>query len=309
LLSVLSLNPYVETQIASPGTPVSPTADVAIYEGVNLPAEPTTNSIWFLRGPSPSNKRSLRIMDWNAQHLVTRWVRTHDVSVRNPTAITLQPSDVVLAYTEGNPPAPAIVAREQNGHRILIVGFDPHESNFTLESAFPLLMAGGMEWMTHAVDESAASLSTGELDIPGPLTRIISPSGREVPFARKGSDEHLLASEVGIYRVVVPNGETNLAINAPLLPDQQMKPTSDEAAGVEREPLRPESWDLWRWLVLLAMVALWIEWRLYYSSRERQRVDEIQEAFGHASTRNADSMLEEPEFRESQYTEKSLHRG
>jgi len=94
-----------------------------------------------------------------------------------------------------------------------------------------------------------------------------------------------------------------------LLPDQQMKPTSDEAAGVEREPLRPESWDLWRWLVLLAMVALWIEWRLYYSSRERQRVDEIQEAFGHASTRNADSMLEEPEFRESQYTEKSLHRG
>jgi len=305
LLSALSLNPYVDPQISAPGTPVSSTTDVAIYEGSNLPAETASNSIWFLRGPSPSNKRSLRITDWNAQHPVTRWVRTHDVSVRNPATITLQPSDVVLASTEGNPPAPAIVAREQNGHRILIIGFDPHESNFTLESAFPLLMAGGMEWMTHAVDESADSLSTGELDIPGPVTRIISPFGREVPFARKGPDVHLLASEVGTYRVVAPSGETNLAINAPLLPDQQMKPNAGEAAGAEREPLRPESWDLWRWLVLLAMLALWMEWRLYYSSRERQRVAEIREPSGDGSKRYADPALGEPEFHDSQYVAKS----
>jgi len=34
------------------------------------------------------------------------------------------------------------------------------------------------------VDESADSLSTGELDLPGPAARIIAPSGKEVSFAR-----------------------------------------------------------------------------------------------------------------------------
>ena len=34
---------------------------------------------------------------------------------------------------------------------------------------------------------------------------------------------------------------------------------------------------MWRWLVLLAIVALWLEWLLYYSARERQRVAEVRE--------------------------------
>ena len=309
LLSVLSLNPYVETQMLSPGIPVPASADVTIYQGTSLPVEPASNSICFLRGASGSNTRSLRITDWNSQHTVTRWIRTRDVSVRNPANIVLQPADTVLAYTEGNPPAPAIVAREQNGRRMLIVGFDPHESNFTLESAFPLLMAGGLEWMTHSVDESADSLSTGELDIPGPVTRILSPSGREVPFARKGSEAHLLASETGIYRVVAPSGETNLAINAPLLPGQQLIAAPNEAARAEREPLRPEAWDLWRWLVALAMVMLWVEWRLYYSSRERQRNAEIRENSGEDSTRNVSAAPEEGEFGDSNYAAKISYRG
>src|SRR5258708_28574256 len=130
---------------------------------------------------------------------------------------------------------------------MLIIGFGPRDSNFPLESAFPLLMAGGMEWMTHAVEESAESHSTGELDIPGQVTRIVSPSGRDVAFARKGSEEHLLALEAGVYRVVAPGGETNLAVNAPLLPARKMNVTPTEAAGIAGEPLQPESWDLWRW--------------------------------------------------------------
>jgi hypothetical protein len=316
LLSVLSINPFVQVQVAAPGMAVSPSPDVAIYEGASLPVEPAFNSIWFLRGPSASNSRSLRVTDWNAQHPVTRWVRTHDVSVRNPATITLQPADTVLAYTEGNPPAPLVVAREQNGHRMLIIGFDgfdPHISNFTLESAFPLLLAGGMEWMTHSVDEAADSLSTGVLDIPGPVTRIISPSGQEVPFAHKGLDAHLLTLETGIYRVLAPGGETNLAVNAPLLPAQRMKATFDEAAGVEREPLRPESWDLWRWLVLLAIVVLWLEWRLYYSSRERQRVDEAAETYEGDSTQNQNMDMEieegwESGRRDSNYASKISYR-
>ena len=106
--------------------------------------------------------------------------------MRNPATLTGSARRYRIGYAEGNPPAPLILAREQNGHRLLIVGFDPHDSNFPLESAFPLLMAGAMEWMTHSVEEAAESHFTGELDLPGPATRIIAPSGKDVPLRARG---------------------------------------------------------------------------------------------------------------------------
>jgi hypothetical protein len=282
LLSVLSSNPYVETQVVLPGMPLQSLPDVAIYQGTSLPAEPAFNSIYFLAGPSAS--RSVRVTQWNAQHPATRWVRSHDISVRNPASLTALPTDAVLAYTDETPPKPLILAREQNGHRLLIVGFDPHNSNFPMESAFPLLMAGGMEWMTHSVDEAADSVSTGELDLPGSVTRVIAPSGRDVPFARTGSGVHLLALETGMYRVVTPSGETTIAINTPLLPAQRLDATPAETAGIESEPRQIIGSDLWRWPVLFAIVALWLEWWLYYSSRERQRTVELPETAGDFSS-------------------------
>lgn len=280
LLSVLSSNPYVQAQIFPPELSANISPDVAIYEGVNLPAQPAFNSIWFLSGPPVAGSRPLRVTGWNSLHPATRWVRTHDVSVRNPAALRVEPGDTVLAYTEGDPPAPLILAREKDGRRILIIGFNPHDSNFPLESAFPLLMAGSVEWMTHSVDEVADSLSSGEIDLPGPATKIVAPSGREVPFARKGADVHLLASETGMYKIVGPSGETSIAVNPPPLPAQRVQLTAAEAAEVEGEPLPPANWNMWRWLVLLAIVALWLEWWLYYAARERQRAAEVRESPG-----------------------------
>jgi Ca-activated chloride channel homolog len=230
LLSVLSSNPYVQAQILPSELSANISPDVAIYQGVSMPSQPDFNSIWFLSGAAVAGSRPVRVTGWNPQHPVTRWVRTRDISVRNPAALKVQPGDTVLASTEGDPPAPLILAREQDGRRILIIGFNPHDSNFPLESAFPLLMAGSVEWMTHSVDEVADSLSTGELDLPGPATKIVAPSGKEVPFARKGADIHLLALETGTYRIVSPSGETSVAVNPPALPAQRLQLTPAEAA-------------------------------------------------------------------------------
>jgi hypothetical protein len=160
-------------------------------------------------------------------------------------------------------------------------------------------MAGGMEWMTHSVEEAADSRSTGELDLPGPATRIVAPSGKEVSFVRKGSEIHLLALETGIYRVITPNGETPVGINAPLLPTQRLEVTSTEAAAVQPESIQSEGSNLWRWLVVLGVVALWLEWWLYYKSRERQRASEIQEIPGGGPVTSVDRELEEGKESES----------
>jgi aerotolerance regulator-like protein len=293
LLSVLSSNPYVQAQILPPELSANVSPDVAIYQSGNSSAQSDYNSIWFVSGPPVAGSKAMRVTGWNSQHPVTRWVRTHDISVRNPATLKVEPGDTVLAYTEGEPPAPLILARERDGRRILIIGFNPHDSNFPLESAFPLLMAGSVEWMTHSVDEVADSLSTGEIDLPGPATKIIAPSGREIPFARKGADVHLLASETGAYRVVSAGGETSVAVNPPALPAQRVQLTAAEAAKVENEPLPPASWDIWRLLVLLAIAALWLEWWLYYAARERQRAAEVLVAPGDQPLVEFDPELEE----------------
>jgi Ca-activated chloride channel homolog len=295
LLSVLSSNPFVQAQVVPPELSANISPDVAIYQGDSALAQPAFNSIWFLSGPKLAGSRPQRVTSWNLQHPVTRWVRTHDISVRNPATLSVEPGDTVLAYTEGNPPVPLILAREKNGRRILIVGFNPHDSNFPLESAFPLLMAGSVEWMTHSVDDVADSFSTGEIDLPGPVTKIVAPSGKETPFARKGADIHWLALETGMYRIVAPGGETNIAVNPPALPAQRLQPTAAESAEVEREPRPPAAWNMWRWLVLLAIVALWLEWLLYYSARERQRAAEVHEAPGDQPLPEFDREMEEQE--------------
>ena len=301
LLTVLSSNPFVQTQLVPPGTSASIFTDVAIYQGANIPSSPEFNSVWFVSGPAAPGSRPVRVTGWNSQHPVTRWVRTRDISVRNPTALRVVPGDAILAYAEGDPPSPLILAREENGRRMLILGFDPHDSNLPLESAFPLLMAGGLEWMTHSVDEVADSLSAGALDLPGPATKIISPSGREAPFARKGADIHFLAQETGVYRIANSGAEISVAVNSPVLPGRQMELTAAEKAVPEREPLPPASWTLWRWLVLLAIVALWLEWLLYYAARERNAAagaPETPEVPGLPTSAAFEHVLEAPRARE-----------
>jgi lipopolysaccharide export system protein LptC len=67
-----------------------------------------------------------------------------------------------------------------------------------------------------------------------------------------------------------------------------------ESAAVDSEPFQPEQADLWRWLVLLAVAALWLEWWLYYATRERQRTAEIKELPDDFSL-HVDRNLHEPE--------------
>ena len=279
LRPVLLTNPYWQVQFVRPGASPNPPPDMAIYDAASPPAQATFNSIYFVRGQPGKTAHPIRVNDWNSQHAATRWVRTKDVSVRNAANLSVRPADTVLASGEGTPEIPLIVAREQNQHKVLVVGFDPHDSNFPQQSAFPLLIAGAVEWLTHPIEDISNSLSAGELDLQGYATRIAAPSGAEVPFARNGSRLHLLALDAGLYHAISPNRSIAFAVNAPpLLPSQRFSPNAAESAPVPGESVPYQGTYLWQWFVLLAMVALWAEWLLFYSHRVNRRAVLIQHA-------------------------------
>ena len=207
LRPVLDANPYMKVEFVKGGA--APGVDVSIYDVASPPANPAANAIYFVRGQG-TLPRPIRVTDWNPEHPATRWVRTRDISVRSAATLKVRAGDVVLASGEGTPAVPLIVASEQNHRKSLIVGFDPHDSNFPQQPAFPLLIAGSVEWMTHPIEDVSDSLSAGELDLPGPAARVIGPDGADVPFARNGGSVHILALDTGLYRVVGANRTTDL---------------------------------------------------------------------------------------------------
>jgi hypothetical protein len=295
LVKVLASNPYLKTEDGlRESNPENP-PEVAVYAGVNPPAVPPSDYIWFRGGSSTDDQNLVRVKTWDSQHPVTRWVRSHDVSVMNPAALPLLPGDTVLATADGNPPKPLIVAREQNGHRLVIIGFNPNDSNFALQPAFPLLIAGSVEWMTQSVEEMPGSFSVGELDLPAPVNRIVSPSGKDVPFARNGPDVHLIATEPGMYRVIAPGGESGIAVNTPELPTQRMSVTPVEAAPPGSESFEGVRQELWGLLVALAIVALWLEWWIYYSEVRKRELEESRKHSDDFEPRGADAYTSQKE--------------
>jgi hypothetical protein len=268
LRGVLDANSYVRTDWVRPDESAAAAADVAIHEGVPVPDRPAPNSIWFVGGVrtvTTTPAESLRVASWNAQHPVTRWVHTRDVSVRHAASLQTQPTDTVVASGAGG--EPLILARDRDGSKALIIGFDPRDSNFSEQAAFPLLMAGALEWMTRSVADTVVPLLTGDVDVPGPVTRVIAPSNQDVPFARDGRFVHVRALEAGVYRLSEPGGERLLPVNVPALPAEVLKPASEELAALEPEARQARSGQLWRWLVALSLVAVWTEWLLFSSAK------------------------------------------
>lgn len=292
---VLAAHPYLRAEFVPPASKPSTTPDLAIYDGVAPPSQsqmnfPERNTIVFLSGSGSVAGRSgqapdgqssarasrgapqsqgrpgqARLTGWNPQHPVTRWIRTRDISVRSVAPLAARPSDTVLASADG---APAVLAREEAGRKTLLFGFDVRQSNFPLQPAFPLLLAAAIEWMTGAVQETADPVATGEARLvpPSGASRVFSPAGAELPFARSEDELHLLALQAGVYRVAGTGGERRIAFNIPPLPAQRWKAGAAEKARLEASPLEDTGRDLWRWLVLLSLIPLWVEWRLFHRS-------------------------------------------
>ena len=275
--AVLSANPYVKTDFLQEGAKPPSSADVVIYDG-EAPGDSNERAIIsFLSGSNGKPAHRVRLGNWNSGHPVTRWIQSRDVTVRATETLNPSPDDVVLASSSGASPEPLILARQTNTHRLVIVNFDPLDSNFTDEPAFPLLMAASVEWMTHPIAESGQFVTAGSVDLPIRLSRIVAPSGHDVLFASDDAGVHLFAAESGIYRINSAGQSLDVPINVPPLPMIRVTPTVAEAAPLEAQPIAIVQQNLWRWLVALALIALWLEWRFFYFRREREA-----EAVAHA---------------------------
>jgi hypothetical protein len=165
---------------------------------------------------------------------------------------------------------PLIWAGDDGRRRIVMIGFDLTRSDLPLKVEFPILLANSVSWLA-GLDSPATqrAVRTGQpatVQTSAAAARITTPAGdtREVA-SRDGSFVFADTLHVGLYQVIdappfaaslVSEAESNTA------PLDSIKTRAGDTKG-QVETFHSER-EAWRWVALLGLVVLMIEWWAYH---------------------------------------------
>ena len=168
-----------------------------------------------------------------------------------------------FASQAGNSSAPLILAGEQDGRRIVVLAFDPRDSNLPKMVAFPLLMYNVADWLYPLAAKGA--LRPGEPLYLGTGASLVSPSGNK----QVGTSGVLVETEdAGIYRVTSDEAggkPLQFAVNVENVRESSIAPrphpelNSPGGNGDERIVTK----EYWSPLAALALLLAGAEWLFY----------------------------------------------
>ena len=199
-------------------------------------------------------------------HPVNSFLSYADLHVENitnrETASWLKP-----IVSDGNDPL--IWAGDDGRRRIVMIGFDLRRSDLPLKVEFPILLANTMSWLAGrdpaATEGAIRAGQTKTIHTSAASASITTPDGdtREVA-ARDGSIVFADTLRTGTYEVkaappfavsLLSEAESNTG------PRDSISTRAGEASG-QMESLHSER-EAWRWIALLALAVLMIEWWIY----------------------------------------------
>jgi hypothetical protein len=169
------------------------------------------------------------------------------------------------------------------GRRVVILAFDLHQSDFPLRPAFPIFMQNAIAWLSPVHSLPIPAGYPGEpLEIPltpGATKRSIAlPDGTVQEINATGTSFlYQIPEQVGSYRLTEYQGEQKLTryftvqmreAESKIAPQKIAIPAGrEQASESEAKPLAVEGingyQDVAFWLVLLALVIVFAEWRVY----------------------------------------------
>jgi len=181
---------------------------------------------------------------------------------------------------EGDRGMPLIFTRSRgtNTDLILAFGLETEDGQWNtrwfMKIGFPLFLRNALYVLGNIRDAGAEdNLRPGQIQIlrpPGGVAEIVvrSPSGEKTTIERGGRADFTFSGtdELGVYRVAAKDDERRFAVNlfdpeeSHIEPRMSIRIGQEEVrAGVNRsQPL-----ELWRYIVLLGLVLVVVEWYLY----------------------------------------------
>jgi hypothetical protein len=166
-----------------------------------------------------------------------------------------------------------IWAGEEQGRRVVLVGFGLAESDLPLKVEFPLLLANSIAWLTGR--DGVAServVRTGEpltIHAAAPEATITTPDGdaRQVS-ARESVATFADTHRAGVYEVAGAGSFAASLLSeaeSDTTPRDSVRTRAGEVSG-QAETFDSER-EVWQWIAIAALALLAVEWWMYHSLR------------------------------------------
>jgi hypothetical protein len=231
---------------------------------------------------SPATSPFLAVDGLLTNPAITAWERDHPLlanvdltDVRIASAPKVEAPGWARAIVE-SPNGPLVLAGDESGRRVVVLAVDLHRSNLPLTTAFPVLIANAIGYLTPPGLLSSEVVSPGAEVVITPsiearTVTVQPPSGADEVFPVKGpsltySDTRL----TGLYRVRQSDGqrviaESAFAVNLLSAAEADLRPRELPAGRpVEPGAPRPTPNELTRWALGVGLVALLAEWWWYH---------------------------------------------
>lgn len=175
-----------------------------------------------------------------------------------------------------------IVAGENRGRQVVILGFDLLDSDFPLQIAFPIFMSNAIEWTTPSnVISGGTSFSSGDVvrinpPIGASSVRVTMPDGDSRDLSITG--DSIVFSETlqtGFYTVEILEGDTVtstqvMAVNLFGTDESDITPVLDGGLNLGGGQLDEDAEEQfgfrewWQAILILVLIVLLYEWFVYF---------------------------------------------
>ncbi|HSB09715.1 MAG TPA: VWA domain-containing protein [Blastocatellia bacterium] len=273
LLQALASNPDLDVGRVTAGS-ANPQFDCLVSEGA--PAEALASNRPLLLINPPESPGLWRTLGKREQPEVTSVERSHPVNAfltyadlhvesapRREAARWLKP--IVSAGND-----PLIWAGDDGHRRVVLIGFDLAQSDLPLKVEFPILLANSLAWL--ASRDLPAALRVVQPGQPA----IIPSSGANATITTPAGDSEQIDSQEGsvVFANTLRIGKYEVKDSTPFavsllseaesntMPRDSIKTRDGEVKG-QAGTFQSER-EVWRWIALLAVVVLSLEWWVYH---------------------------------------------
>jgi len=239
------------------------------------------------------------IIDTDPTHPLMQWIDMGNVDLADATPLEMPPGgsslmDVQWMVNENasdDGPAFAVAPRDEFEDAVMgfvlidrVAGEDGEEqtyigTNWPIRPSFPVFVLNLLHYLGRgqAALRSAPLQPGGSLSLESPTPdkplQVRTPSGKTITLerAKHGRFTFSGTSELGVYEVRSA-GKTlqHFAVNLFHPPESDIRPSSDIKIGRGTSvAAQTTSWEttrreLWKWLLLLGLVVLLVEWYIYH---------------------------------------------
>jgi hypothetical protein len=215
---------------------------------------------------------------WERNHPILQQLELFDVQIASARRLKPQPGDHILAKSGNHP---ILLESSLDGQPLVILGFDPKQSDFVLRPDFPIfieqvngyLLGGPSLTGNNALAGHPLTLTLpNSKDMPSLLRQLRTPSGRQDAVTITYGQGTYVPEELGIYELSSDSNDVSkeyYAVNLFSTLESQLEPVRPwllDGTPVTEPNLTPrrETSPLSLWLALFAFGLLAVEWLAFH---------------------------------------------